>query len=88
MAATGIAENEAQQDICGAIADREIRIRFRIAKEDASPREFVEGTVRHGDEVDIPTDLKPAILIGKIRARSSHGSYMEIGGLPNSILLR
>ena len=59
-AATGIAEDEAQQDICGAIADREIRIRFCIAKEDAFPRGFVEGTVRNGEEVDIPIDLKPS----------------------------
>jgi hypothetical protein len=59
-AATGISEDETQQDICGAIADREIRIRFRIAKEDAFPRGFVEGTVRNGEEVDIPINLKPS----------------------------
>ncbi len=52
---------QAELDICRAIADRKIRIRFLISKEEALIGSFdrVVGTVRSGEEVDIPTDLRP-----------------------------
>jgi hypothetical protein len=56
--ATGIRE-QAKQDICNAIADRKIRIRGLVAKEDGlgSFGERVVGTVRRGGEIEIPSHL-------------------------------
>ncbi|MGA7385670.1 MAG: 7-cyano-7-deazaguanine synthase [Methylocella sp.] len=59
--ATRIKEADAKLDLCRAISDRKIDIRFRVEREEGGiDGEVVAGTVRHGSEVDIPTDLKPS----------------------------
>jgi hypothetical protein len=57
--ASGIEEDETKQDICNAIADRKIKIRGLVVKEEGrgSFGERVVGTVRHGGEIEIPSHL-------------------------------
>jgi hypothetical protein len=57
--APGMKEDQAKRDICNAIADRKIKIRGLIAKEEGhgSFGERVVGTVRHGGEIEIPSHL-------------------------------
>jgi len=78
VAATGINEEHAREDICKAIADRRIKIRGLVGKETVSstpvmgtPRwhsakafagGHVAGTVRNGSEVEIPWNLQPLDL--------------------------
>jgi hypothetical protein len=59
--ASGMKESEAKLDLCRAISDRKIKVRFRVAKEEGSELSFetVEGTVRKGRDVDIPSHLTP-----------------------------
>jgi hypothetical protein len=59
--ATGLTECEAKLDLCHAISDRKIKIRFLVAKEEGfgSFGEIVQGTVRQGSNVDIPSHLDP-----------------------------
>jgi hypothetical protein len=55
-------EYDATRDICNAIADRKIRVRFLLKKVEptlGSPSKPIEGTVRNGDEVEIPPRLNP-----------------------------
>jgi len=60
VVATGLREGEAKSDICNAIADRKIEVRFLVSKEEGGlGLEQVDGTVRNGREVDIPSHLKP-----------------------------
>jgi len=65
--AAGIPEDEAKADICNAIADRKLHVRFLVRKIE---REGVNadavtlgllavGRVYHGGEVDIPSPLTP-----------------------------
>jgi hypothetical protein len=58
----GVNESAAKVDLCQAISDRKIGIRFRVEREEGidSVGEAVVGTVRQGSEVDIPTHLKPS----------------------------
>jgi hypothetical protein len=63
MATTGVAEHQAKLDLCRAISDRKIKVRFLVGKEEGSFRsigEQVEGMVRHGSDADIATQLKPS----------------------------
>ncbi len=55
----GIAEDEAKQDICGAIADGEIQIRFLVENGYDQFVNNIAGKVRNGREIVIPTDLAP-----------------------------
>jgi hypothetical protein len=58
----GVPEDKAKTDICNAIADRKIRVRFLVAKAEECSLFFemvTVGTVRHGEEVDIPSPLTP-----------------------------
>jgi hypothetical protein len=59
--ATGLKEGEAKLDLCHAISDRKIKIRFLVAKEEGfgTIHEIVQGTVRQGSDVDIPSHLDP-----------------------------
>ncbi len=64
LTAIGIDKAQAKRSICRAIADRRIKIRFRVGREESmgSVGEPVAGTLRSGDEVEIPTDLDPEDL--------------------------
>jgi 7-cyano-7-deazaguanine synthase in queuosine biosynthesis len=59
---TGVNEATAKVDLCRAISDRKVKVRFRVEKEEGigSIGEVVVGTVRHGSDVAIPTHLKPS----------------------------
>ena len=58
--AGGIPEDEAKTNICNAIADRKIRVRFLVAKGEGSLLAiFTGGHVHDGEEVDIPSPLTP-----------------------------
>jgi hypothetical protein len=59
--ATGMKEGEAKLDLCRAISDRKIKIRFLVEKEEGCGPfgEIVVGTVRQGSDVDIPSHLDP-----------------------------
>ncbi len=59
--AIGLKEGEAKLDLCRAISDRKIKIRFLVAKEEGfgSFGEIVQGIVRQGSDVDIPSHLDP-----------------------------
>jgi len=59
VTAIGVDEAQAKRNICRAIADRRVKIRFRVASEEGpgSFGDHVAGSVRRGDEVEIPTDL-------------------------------
>ncbi|HTW34714.1 MAG TPA: hypothetical protein VMD53_08850 [Rhizomicrobium sp.] len=60
VTAAGLKDGEAKRDICNAIADRKIEVRFLVAKQEGGfELERVGGTVRIGREVDIPPELKP-----------------------------
>jgi hypothetical protein len=61
VVATGANEDQAKQAICTAIADKKIKVRFSIASEEsgASFGEHDVGTVRDGDEIEIPSQLAP-----------------------------
>jgi hypothetical protein len=64
VVAAGVAEEEAKADICNAIADRNIRVRFLTSKIWAEGKPggsigFAETTC-DGSEVDIPATLRPA----------------------------
>ena len=66
LVATGIDEAQAKRNICCAIADRRVSIRFRVAGEEGIDS---VGTVRSGAEIEIPADLKPRDL-------DWHGSHL------------
>jgi hypothetical protein len=58
--ASGMKESEAKLDLCRAMSDRKIKMRFLVAKEEGlGSLEIVAGTVRQGSDVDIPSHLDP-----------------------------
>jgi hypothetical protein len=61
LKAIGIGEAQAKRDICRAIANRRIKIRFRVEQEEriGALGEHVTGSLRSGGEVEIPTVLNP-----------------------------
>jgi hypothetical protein len=60
VVATGIAEDDAKLDLCRAIEDREIKFRFRIEHGFGKNMAIMDGKVRDGSHVEIPTNLTPA----------------------------
>jgi hypothetical protein len=57
MDATGCGEEEAQADICGAVADRVIAFRCRLKKQATGP--MTSKSVLEGAAFDIPTTISP-----------------------------
>jgi hypothetical protein len=80
--ATGIEEDQVKQDICNAIADRKIKIRGLVVKEEGlGSFGRVVGTVRRGGEFEVPPHLcardfewDESRPVGPWRESQTHGS--------------
>ena len=60
MAAAGVSKDEAQSDICQAIADGAVKIRCQLKRHKTKP--MTSKTVLDGNAFQIPTRIKPADL--------------------------